>query len=76
MNVILRKTLLWAAIVIAALVLIALGATTALWILVGGTFFRGEHLTIGTLLQIGLALLSCVGLGVLIRGMFRAAKRV
>ena len=70
-----RKVLLWSAIVIIALVLAVLAAMTALWISVGGTFFRGEHVTIGTVFQIGLTILSCVGLGVLIRLMFVAVRK-
>ena len=70
-----RKILLWAAIIAAILVLAVLAATTALWISVGGTFFRGEHLTVGTVFQIALAILSCVGLGALIRLMFVAVRK-
>lgn len=70
-----RKILLWAAILVAAVVLVFLSATTALWISVGGIFFRGEQVTLGTIFQIGVAILSCVGLGYLIRRMFRAATK-
>ena len=69
-----RRTLLIVAIVVATLVLVVLSATTALWISVGGTFFRGERVTVGTVLQIGVAVLSCIGLAFLIRSLFRAAR--
>ena len=70
-----RKILLWSAIAAVTLVLVVLAAMTALWISVGGTFFRGEDVTVGTVFQIGLAILSCVGLGVLIRLMFVAVRK-
>jgi ABC-type polysaccharide/polyol phosphate export permease len=70
-----RRILLWTAILGAAVVLVIFGIWTALWISVGGTFFRGEQVTLGTIFQIGLAILSCVGLAFLIRSMFRAASK-
>ena len=69
-----RTVLVIAAIIVAGLVLVLLSATTALWISVDGTF-RGEHLTLGTAFQIGLAVLSCVGLAFLIRSLFRVARK-
>lgn len=71
----LRKIVLWAAIFVAAVVLAFLAATIALWMSVAGTFFRGEQVNLGTLFQIGVATLSCVGLGFLIRWMARAAAK-
>ena len=70
-----RKALLTVAIVVSTFVLVLLSAATALWISVGGTFFRGERVTLGTAFQIGMAVLACVGLGFLIRWLFRAAKK-
>ena len=72
----LRKVLLIIAIAVALLVLVALSAMTLLWISVGGTFFRGEGATVGTVFQMAVAVLSCVGLAFLIRSLVRVTKRV
>ena len=71
-----RKVLLIVAIVLTFLVLVALSAVALLWISVGGTFFRGEAATIGTVFQIAVAVLACVGLAILIRWLVHATKRV
>ena len=68
-----RRTLLIAALVFTTLALIIIGAITALWISVGGTF-RGEDASAGTVVQIGLAVMSCVGLAFLARWLLRAAR--
>ena len=69
-----KKTLLIAAVVLITLVLVVLATTIALWISVGGTV-RGEDISAGAVVQIGLALIACVGLGFLIRFLLRAARR-
>lgn len=69
-----RKTLLIAALVVATLALIILAAITALWISMGGTF-RGEEISGGAVVQIALAIMSCVGLGFLTRSLVRAARK-
>lgn len=68
-----RRTLLIAALVFTSVVLIVLAAITALWISVGGTF-RGEDASAGTVVQIGLAVMTCVGLAFLARWLLRAAR--
>jgi len=70
----LRRILLIVAMVVTTIILVVWSAATALWISVGGTL-GGERVTLGIVLQIGLAVLSCVGLVFLIRSMFRAAKK-
>lgn len=68
-----RRTLLIAALVFTTVVLIVLATVTALWISVGGTF-RGEDISAGGVLQIGLAVMSCLGLAFLVRWLLRAAR--
>ena len=70
-----RKVLLIAAIALTFFVLVALSAVTLLWIFVGGTFFRGEAATIGTVFQIGVAVVACVGLAFLIRWLAHSTKK-
>ena len=70
-----RRILLIVAIVATTIVLVVWSAATALWISVSGTIFRGERVTLGIVLQIGVAALSCVGLVFLIRSMVRASKK-
>lgn len=70
-----RKVVLWGGIVAATVVLAVVAPLTALWMSVGGVWFRGERATVATFVQIALAVLSCVGLAFLIRKMFKAAKR-
>lgn len=70
-----RKVALWLGAVTATIALIVLGAMTALWLSVGGTFFRGERVTAGTVFQMGVAVASCVALFYLVRFMIRAASR-
>lgn len=70
-----RRVALWCGTVAAAIALVVLGTMTALWFSVGGTFLRGEQLTVGTVLQMGLAVLACVGLVYLIRRLAHAARR-
>ncbi len=71
-----RKILLWVALAVTIVMLVVLAAMTLFWISVGGTIFRGEHVGIGTVAQIAVALLSCLGLAYLIRVLFHAARRV
>lgn len=70
----LRRTLLITAMLLTTVVLVILGAITVLWISMGGTF-RGEDASVGTVIQIGSAVMSCVGLAFLIRFLLRAARR-
>ena len=70
-----RTVALWAATIIATMALVVLGVLTAFWFSVGGTFFRGERVTVGTILQMGLAMMACVGLVFLVRTLIRAARR-
>ena len=68
-----RTILLWASILVIALAVVALGSLTVLWIERGGTWFRGEVLTLDIIILLGMALFACVGLVFLIRLLFRAA---
>ena len=70
-----RRPLLIAAVVFTTLVLVVVATITALWISVGGTF-RGEDISAGGVVQIGLAVAACVALAFLIRFLLRAAKNV
>lgn len=70
-----RTILLWTAIVVITLVVVAVGSLTALWIERGGTWFRGEALTVDALVLLGMALFTCVGLVWLLRVLFRAATQ-
>ena len=70
-----RKISLWLGAAAATIVLIVLSTTAAVWLSVGGTFFRGERVTAGTVFQIGVLILSCVGLGSLVWVLMRAALK-
>ena len=68
-----RTILLWAAILVITVVVVAVGGLTALWIERGGTWFRGEVLTLDIIILLGMAMFACVGLVWLLRLLFRAA---
>jgi hypothetical protein len=70
-----RKISLWLGAAAGTIVLIVLSTTAALWLSVGGTFFRGERVTAGTVFQIAVLILSCVGLGYLVWVLMRAALK-
>ena len=61
----LRRTFLTPAAIAATLVVLLLTVVTVFWISVGGTL-RGERMTAATILQISLAVLTCVALGFLV----------
>lgn len=74
MHATMKSALLWIAATVNALLLAVIATVTAFMLSIGGTF-RGESFTFGASAWLLLLVTVCVGLGVVVIGIVRAARR-